>query len=110
MDGLNDTKKYLFLQFQMKDLNEVDQSWVLKLINLVGILLNVNLITKKVKNKFNHIDIREANIPYDVACKLFGNSGRTISQVEYASAVGSLLHGMHTRPDIAFTESIVNIY
>ncbi|KAL0303193.1 UNVERIFIED_CONTAM: Retrovirus-related Pol polyprotein from transposon TNT 1-94 [Sesamum radiatum] len=41
--------------------------------------------------------------PYDVSCLLVENAGRTIAQLEYASAIGSLMYAMHcTRLDIAF--------
>ena len=47
--------------------------------------------------------IKEANTPFDVSNKLVENSGRSISQLDYASAIGSLMYAMHcTRPDIAF--------
>ncbi|KAH9670700.1 hypothetical protein KPL70_017080 [Citrus sinensis] len=47
--------------------------------------------------------ILEANTPYDSSIKLLENSGRVVAQLEYASAIGSLMYAMHcTRPDIAF--------
>ena len=58
----------------------------------------------KVLNKFNHLNIKEANIPYVVSFKLTKNSGRSIAQIEYASTISSLIYVMHcNRPDIAFT-------
>ena len=48
--------------------------------------------------------IKEANTPYDVSIHLNENLGRAVAQVEYASAIGSLMYAMHcTRPDIAFS-------
>lgn len=73
-----------------------------KVNKLTEVFSLCNLISKKIKNKFNHLDVKEVNTPHYVDCKLFKNSNRTISQLEYASAVGSLLYGMHTRPYIAF--------
>ena len=53
--------------------------------------------------KFNHLKFKEANTPYDSSIKLLENSGRTVAQLEYASAIGSLMYAMHcTRLDIAF--------
>ncbi|KAH9717746.1 hypothetical protein KPL71_021946 [Citrus sinensis] len=47
--------------------------------------------------------ILEANTPYDSSIKLLENSGQVVAQLEYASAIGSLMYAMHcTRPDIAF--------
>ena len=58
----------------------------------------------KILNKFNHLNIKEANTPYDVSSKLTENTCRSVAQIEYASAIGSLMYAMHcTRPDIAFT-------
>ena len=48
--------------------------------------------------------IKEANTTFDVSTKLAENSGRSVSQFDYASAIGSLMYAMHyTRPDIAFS-------
>jgi hypothetical protein len=53
--------------------------------------------------KFQHLGIKEASTPYDSKFKLTENSGRAIAQLEYASAIGSLMYAMHcTRPDISF--------
>ena len=53
--------------------------------------------------KFDHLIIKESNTPYDLNLKLEGNMGRPIAQLEYASAIGSLMYAMHcTRPDITF--------
>jgi hypothetical protein len=53
--------------------------------------------------KFQHLGIKEASTPYDSAFKLTENSGRAVAQLEYASAIGSLMYAMHcTRPDISF--------
>ena len=47
--------------------------------------------------------IEESKIPYDSSIKLTENTGRTVAQLEYASAIGSLMYAMHcTRPDIVF--------
>jgi len=53
-------------------------------------------------HKFQHLGIKEASTPYDYAFKLTENSG-AVAQLEYASAIGSLMYAMHcTRPDISF--------
>lgn len=105
MDGVNDTKKYLSSRFKMKDLNEVDTILGIKVKkHSGGFALCQSHYVEKILNKFNHLNIKEANTPYDVACKLSENSNRAITQIEYASAICSLLYAMHcTRPDIAFT-------
>ncbi|KAH9656699.1 hypothetical protein KPL70_022787 [Citrus sinensis] len=58
---------------------------------------------KKMKDLGEVDTILEANTPYDSSIKLLENSGRIVAQLEYASAIGSLMYAMHcTRPDIAF--------
>lgn len=53
--------------------------------------------------KFSHLKIKETNTPYDSSIKITENSGRAVAQLEYSSAMGSLMYVMHyTRPDIAF--------
>jgi hypothetical protein len=53
-------------------------------------------------HKFQHLGIKEASTPYDYAFKLTENSG-AVAQLEYASAIGSLMYAMHcTRPNISF--------
>lgn len=57
----------------------------------------------KVLAKFSHLGMKEFSTPYDSSIKLTENTGRAIAQLEYASAIGSIMYAMHcTRPDIAF--------
>lgn len=70
---------------------------------MIGFALCQSHYVEKVLNKFSHLNIKEANTPFDVSFKLTENTGRTIAQVEYASAIRSLMYAMHcTRPDIVF--------
>jgi hypothetical protein len=47
--------------------------------------------------------MKEVNTPFDVSTKLEENARRSISQHEYASAIGSLMYELHcTRLDTAF--------
>lgn len=51
------------------------------------------------------------NTLYDVCFKLTKNTSRSIAQIEYANAIGSLMHIMHcTRPYIAFIECKLSTY
>src|SRR3954464_12030393 len=46
------------------------------------------------------------NSPFDNGVKLKENNGRALAQLEYVSAIGSLMYAMHcTRPDISFVVS-----
>ena len=104
MQGVNDTKKYLTSQFKMKDLGEVDTILGVKVRkHSGGYSLCQSHYIEKVLLKFNHLKFKEANTPYDSSIKLLENAGRAVAQLEYASAIGSLMYAMHcTRPDIAF--------
>jgi len=49
------------------------------------------------------LPFKETNTSYDVACKLEMNTRRPVSQLEYASAIGMLMHTIHcTRLGTAF--------
>ena len=104
MDGVNDTKAYLSSKLQMKDLGVVDKILGVKVKrHSGGFALCQSHYIEKTLTKFNHLHIKEANTPYDVSIHLNENLGRVVAQVEYASAIGSLMYAMHcTRPDIAF--------
>ena len=66
---------------------------------------------EKLLLKFKHLQIKEANTPYDPSETLLNNSGRSVAQLEYASVIGSLMYAMHcTRPDIAFAVSKLSRY
>ncbi|GJY20270.1 hypothetical protein Tco_0392836 [Tanacetum coccineum] len=54
-------------------------------------------------DKFQHLNIEEANTPYESSCKLVENNERVFAQIEYASAIGCLMYATYcTRPDIAY--------
>jgi hypothetical protein len=104
MKGVCETKKYLTSIFKMKDLNEVDTILGIKVKkHSRGCALCQSHYIEKVLLKFKHLQIKEANTPFDSSVKLNKNSGRAIAQLEYASAISSMMYAMHcTRPDIAF--------
>ena len=104
IQGINDTKKYLTSQFKMKDLGEVDTILGIKVKkHNGGFALCQSRYIDKIISKFNHLGIKEANTPFDVSNKLSKNTERSVGQLDYASAIGSLMYVMHcTRPDIAF--------
>ena len=51
-------------------------------------------LEKEVMNKFNHLKIKQANMSFDPSIKLIKNDGRVVAQLEYASAIGSLMHAI----------------
>ena len=105
MKGVCETKKYLSFMFQMKDLNEIDTILGIKIKrHSEGFTLCQSHYVEKVIQRFEHLNIKEANTHFDQSIKLGENTGRTITQLEYASAIGSMMYAMHcTRPDISFS-------
>ncbi|KAJ9557645.1 hypothetical protein OSB04_012259 [Centaurea solstitialis] len=107
LEGISETKKYLSSNFKMKDLGEVDTILGIK-VKRTGsqISLSQSHYIEKILTKFQHLNIKEFNTPFDSCVKLGANSGRAVAQLEYAGAIGSMMYAMHcTRPDIAFAVS-----
>ena len=68
-----------------------------------GFALCQSYYIEKVLNKFNHLNIKKSNTPFDVSFKLTKNTGKSIARIEHVSAIGNLIYVMHyTIPDIAF--------
>jgi hypothetical protein len=105
MEGISETKKYLTSRFKMKDLKEVDTILGIKVKkHSGGYALCQSHYIEKILLKFQYLGIKEVTTPYDSTVKLIENSGSVVAQLEYASAIGSLMYAMHdTRPDISFT-------
>ncbi|GKA75979.1 zinc finger, CCHC-type containing protein, partial [Tanacetum coccineum] len=62
MEGINETKKFLSTCFQMKDMNEVDTTLGIKVKrHSGGYALNQCHYIDKIINKFQHLNIEEAN-------------------------------------------------
>ncbi|RVW45273.1 Retrovirus-related Pol polyprotein from transposon TNT 1-94 [Vitis vinifera] len=107
MRGIIETKRFLSLTFKMKDLGEVDTILGIKVKrNSGGYALNQTHYIEKVVSKFSHLKIKDANTPFDSSIKLEKNDGRSVAQLEYASAIGSLMYAAQcTRADISFAVS-----
>jgi len=107
MNGILETKKFLTSTFKMKDLGLVDTILGIKVKrNSGGYKLNQTHYIEKILEKFKHLNFKEVNTPFDPSVKLQKNNGRTVAQLEYASAIGCLMYLMQcTRPDIAFAVS-----
>ena len=88
MEGIFETKNYLTSIFKRKDLKKVD-----------------TILSIKVKKHSRGYSLCQSHYVEKMlsVVKLTENSGRAIAQLEYASAIGSLIYAMHnTRPDISF--------
>ncbi|RVX02552.1 Retrovirus-related Pol polyprotein from transposon TNT 1-94 [Vitis vinifera] len=71
-----------------------------------GYALNQTHYIEKVVSKFSHLKIKDVNTPFDSSIKLEKNDGRSVAQLEYASAIGSLMYAAQcTRADISFAVS-----
>ena len=57
-----------------------------------GYALNQTHYIEKVVSKFSHLKIKDANTSFDSSVKLEKNDGRAVAQLEYASAIGSLMY------------------
>ncbi|RVW22265.1 Retrovirus-related Pol polyprotein from transposon TNT 1-94 [Vitis vinifera] len=107
MKGIIETKRFLSSTFKMKDLGEVDTILGIKVKrNSRGYALNQTHYIEKVVSKFSHLKIKDANTPFDSSIRLEKNDGRSVAQLEYASAIGSLMYAAQcTRADISFAVS-----
>ncbi|RVW46570.1 Retrovirus-related Pol polyprotein from transposon TNT 1-94 [Vitis vinifera] len=107
MKGIIEMKRLLSSAFKMKDLGEVDTILGIKVKrNSGGYALNQTHYIEKVVSKFSHLKIKDVNTPFDSSIKLEKNDGRSVAQLEYASAIGSLMYAAQcTRADISFAVS-----
>lgn len=112
MQGVNEIKKYLTSQFKMKDLSEVDTILRIKVKKHIrGFALCQSHYIDKSLTKFNHLGIKEVNTPCDISNKLIENFERSISQLDYASVISSLMYDMYcTKPGIAFVVCKISRY
>ena len=103
--GVCEIKMYLSSMFQMKDLNEVDTILGIKIKrHSEGFSLCQSHYIEKVLQRFEHLNMKEANTPFDWSIKLGENTIRVIAQLKYANAIGSMMYAMHcTRPNISFS-------
>ena len=112
MNVVKNTKDLLSLNFDMKDLGEVDVVLGIKIIrNSEGIILSQSQYVEKVLKKFNHFDCDPVRTPYDPSIHLKKNRGSPIAQSEYAKIIGSVMFLMNcTCPDIAYVVSRLSRY
>ena len=106
------TKKMFNNKFNMKDLGVVDVILGIKISKTSnGLILSQSHYIEKILKKFKQDDSSPTRTPIDVNLHLSKNNGKSISQQEYAQAIGSLMYVMNcTRPDIAYTVSKLSRY
>ena len=89
MKGVCEAKMYLSFVFKMKDLNKMDTILGIKIKKYSeGFSLCQSHYVEKVLQRFEHLNIKEANTPFDQSINLGENIGRAIAQLEYTSAIG----------------------
>ena len=88
----------------MKDLCETDVILGVKVTKRSnGFSLCQSHYVEKILKKFGSYEVTPAKTPYDASIHLKKNSGKSVSQSEYAKIIGSLMFLMnYTRPDIAY--------
>ena len=109
---LKTTKKMFNNKFNMKDLGVADVILGIKISKTSdGLILSQSHYIEKILKKFKQDDSSPTRTPVDVNLHLSKNNGKSISQQEYAQAIGSLMYVMNcTRPDIAYAVSKLNRY
>ena len=106
------TKKMLNNKFNMKDLGVTDAILGIKISKTSdGLILSQSHYIEKILKNFKQDDSSPTRTPLDVNLHLSKNNGKSISQQEYAQAIGSLMYVMNcTRPDIAYAVNKLSRY
>ena len=101
------TKEMFNNKFDMKDLGVVDVILGIKISKTsYGLILSQSHYIEKILKKFKQNDSSPMRTPVDVNLHLSKNNGKSLSQQEYAQAIGNLMYVMNsTRPDIAYAVS-----
>ena len=104
LEQVEETKKFLSNNFEMKDMGGADVILGIKIIRDGStIALSQSHYIEKVLKRFNLIDCIPVSTPMDPQRKLVPNDGRKIDQLQYAKVIGCLMYIMTcTRPDIAY--------
>ena len=106
------TKDMFNNKFDMKDLGVVDVILGIKISKTSdGLILSQSHYIEKILKKFKQNDSSPMRTPVDVNLHLPKNNGKSLSQQEYAQAIGSLMYVMNcTCSDIAYAVSKLSRY
>ena len=106
------TKEMFNNKFDMKDLGVANVILGIKISKTSdGLILSQSHYIEKILKKFKQNDSSPMRTPVDVNLHLSKNNGKSLSQQEYAQAIGSLMYVMNcTRPDIAYAVSKLSRY
>ena len=106
------TKSLLSSNFDMKDMRLTNVILRIKIIkNEHVLILTQSHYIEKILKKFNYYNCKPMSTHFDSNIRLCPNTGRAISQLEYAQIIGCLIYAMTcTRPDIAFVVGKLSRY
>ena len=106
------TKDMFNNKFDMKDLGVVDVIPGIKISKTsYGLILSQSHYIEKILKKFKQNDSSPMRTHVDVNLHQSKNNGKSLSQQEYAQAIGSLMYVMNcTCPDIAHVASKLSRY
>ena len=106
------TKEMFNNEFDMKDIGVVDVILGIKISKTSDrLILSQSHYIEKILKKFKHNDSSPMRTPIDVNLHLSKNNGKSLSQQEYAQAIGCLMYVMNcTRQDIAYVVSKLSRY
>lgn len=109
---IQSTKDMLNSKFDMKDFGHVDVILGVKIVRTQnGLTLSQAHYVDTILNKFGQNDLEISKTPLDTTYNLTRNLGESVSQLEYARVIGSLMYLMScTCPDIAYTVSKLSRY
>jgi hypothetical protein len=112
LESIQNTKEILSSSFSMKDMGVADIILGIRIMRQGdSLVLNQSHYIEKILKKFNHFDSPPISTPFDPHIKLYPNTGRAISQLEYSRVIGSLMYAMTcTRPDIAYAVGKLSRY
>nr|GEY08890.1 zinc finger, CCHC-type [Tanacetum cinerariifolium]GEY08892.1 zinc finger, CCHC-type [Tanacetum cinerariifolium] len=102
------TKKFLSSRFSVKDMNEADVIFGIKIKHESNrIAISQSHYIKKELKKFNYFECTHVSTPMDKREKLVPNNGQVVSQLEYSIVIGCLIYAMtYTKPYIAFAVAV----
>ena len=106
------TKEMFNNKFDMKDLGVADVILGIKISKTSdGLILSQSHYIEKILKKFKQNDSSPMRTLVDVNLHPSKNNGKSLSQQEYAQAIGSLMYVMNcTCPDIAYAISKLSRY
>jgi len=100
VSAVNEAKRLLSSLFEIKDLGEIDMILGIKLSKTKsGFSLCQSHYIEKMLKRFNSFEVAPMRTPFDPNVHLKKNRGSSVSQVEYAKIIGSVMFKKKLRTD-----------